>query len=582
MSQEKEAILNQIAQELKNNLIRAITKYKAKSPCTNVVNKFIEQLSEGEFTKHDIRKIIPKAIAEVKSEVENINYPAELITISYGQEYLDKESGLMTRKEYRQHFIITKLYETLNLYGLVKGNESGIFTLDNKSIETDNKKAETVNKDVENVKKTDTKPKKKKDLIEKVGIHDAINFTKYLITANSLLESNDWREKIVGLQMAIPRRDAEIGLQMDFYADTKFSVVISTPSKKRGENNTFYRVPCFIDSAILCKALTFVRENKPELTSDILKDFGDNNAANKAYNNDESKRIEAVFNSVVRALLPTSANSKNKDNRHQLKNIGTSALKQIKANSLGNLVGQEHLIDEWIKNAVAHKYQETTDKYITWNITNIPKELSVIADSEYREVSPDYIGKEIDTNETQVNDLSALITAVFNIASDDADKLSIANKIFMHENKPKSVEDIAKSLNRIFDSVIESQSLATKTHKALGLTSAKSKVETRLEALIDSLILHNQSCEDDALRVHINESSIRNFYKIFPGKDGKEGTVNFNTVKQLFSNNSILKVKIDDANKDLKADNNIRGKVERYKILENIRLILGENFPDVL
>ena len=82
--------------------------------------------------------------------------------------------------------------------------------------------------------------------------------------------------------MAIPRRSVEVGSQMRFYEVDKYSLVISTPAKK-DEQDTYYLIPCFVDSKIICDAIEFIRDNKPRLKSDTFRDFGLHKKANEKF-----------------------------------------------------------------------------------------------------------------------------------------------------------------------------------------------------------------------------------------------------------------------------------------------------------
>ena len=577
MSQAEIAQLNEIATELEVNVDSVIAKAKTKAPCDKLVKNFMTQLAEKSFTKLSIRKVLPAKIRAIREKYEGQSF-GKLEVVTHGKEYRDSQSGELTRKEYRQHYLLRQLHLVLDKHGLVTGNASGCFTLEEPTV--NEVKAEVTES------KTESKAKrekvKKTDIETKVGELVAIDFKEYLKIAKSLLSVNDWVKNCIGVAMAIPRRGVEIGSAMEFFEDDTYSIVVSTPTKKRGEKGTYYLLPCFINSSIVVGAINNIRRNKPEVLSDVMRSLGMEKEANAAFNNDERKRVEEVYNEVVRTLLPSNASSKSRDNQHQLKNIGTSTISQIKSNSVGNLVGQKHLIEEWVREAVGHSFKGTTDKYLTWNVANIPEELMVIADKKYGLIpnASDYLG--VVDDETEENTIEGLVKRLLNQVANDSDKLATVTQLFTDgQGNVKSTKEIVNGLERVLDVLVESKPQQTKIHKALGLKPEKSKNELRIEALIDAIILHNEIV-DDSLKVFISDSSLRGFYSVFPSSDGSEATININTVKNILDNNGLLKVKIDDANKNMTNLQNLRWRKAKDRIIDSILELLRQNYPNVL
>ncbi|MEO1431208.1 MAG: protelomerase family protein [Cyanobacteria bacterium J06633_8] len=584
--------LDELAQELKINLRNTIRNAKSKKMCHEFANAFMEQLAKGGYSKSKIRATIPKAIKELKETID-IKGVKKLI-ISNTSTYKDANTGEIKEKEYIQHYAYTALYNRLNEYGLVRSNAPGHFTLaeltgepqtepatENQTESTTETKSEPQTEPVKPAKTV----QKKSDLEAKVGDQTALDATKYLDLATKYLRSENWLENIIGVEMAVPRRHVEIGLSVDFYADDTYSLVISTPAKKKDEKNTFYLIPCLVNSNLICEAVERIRKNKPELLSDVLLALGKDKTAKAAFNNSERKRVESIYNDTIRSLLPTDAAIHGRDNQHQLKNIGTCILKQIKFDELGGFVGNQEIVNNWISQAVAHTYQATTDKYINWKITNIPNELQIIATKEYGQVSPEYVGVEVDENieSNGVDEMTVLFQKLLELSQNDEGKLKAVEGVFMNDSgEIKNINEVAQSLNVIFQFVADTKSKQTKLHKALGIKSAKNINEQRIEALVDALIIHNETAED-TLKVHISQSTVRGFFGAFQGDDESPLTVNFHLVKRLFEETELSK-KVDDHNayKGLESSQNLKWRKSKDEIIARLQEILQDKFPDVI
>ncbi|MEM7553469.1 MAG: protelomerase family protein [Cyanobacteria bacterium P01_A01_bin.84] len=572
--------LADISQELKLNLRHCIARSKSKVSCEKFVEATMYQIAEGNFSKSAIRRTIPKAIKELKSSLKIKGYGKLIFTVK-GKAYTNY-TGETVQNEYEQHYAFTALYAALNSFGLVMGNASGHFTID----ELEGKLETTEPEEIEGAKPQ--KQVEKKDTITTaVGELTAIDFTKYLKLAKKCLQSDEWETRLLGVQMAIPRRSVEVGSQMRFYEVDKYSLVISTPAKK-DEQDTYYLIPCFVDSKIICDAIEFIRDNKPRLKSDTFRAFGQHKKANEIFNNSERKNIvDKKYEEILRPLLPKAASTKNKDNVHQLKNIGTTVLFQLKSDSVGNLAGQKHGIEEWVRKAVAHTFKGTTDRYITWNVTNIPEELKALTDIEPRQVSPEFVGEKVKTENqtnqtTGVEIMTALFEKLLTLAANDEGKLQTVKAVFMDDdNNFKETDDIASGLNEIFQYVSDAKSRQDAIHKALNIPTAKTKNEDRVEALVDSIIIHNR--ENPSLRVHISDSTIRGFFAVYPGKDGKGASINILLVRKIVEQNNIQEI-IDKHNEEyqLDAKQNLLWRKEKGTIIENLKRIIQDNYSHAI
>ena len=145
-----------------------------------------------------------------------------------------------------------------------------------------------------------------------------------------------------------------------------------------------------------------------------------------------------------------------------------------------------------------------------------------------------------------------------------------------------NINEVAQSLNVIFQFVADTGSKQTKLHKALGIKSARNINEQRIEALVDALIIHNETAED-TLKVHISQSTVRGFFGAFQGDEEKPLTVNFHLVKKLFEETELSK-KVDDHNayKSLESSQNLKWRKSKDEIIARLQEILRDKFPDVI
>lgn len=558
-TETKSEKINAIAEELKLNLRQIIVRSRSTKSCDTFVKAFLEQLANDGFSKSSIRKVIPKAIKEVKENLGKVRGASKL------QRTTTKDG-----KTYEQHYALEKLYSELDRFGLLYGNEKGSFDLDELNGVESKQKTE--------VKKSEVKIVKKQAITTNVGDLKAIDFTKYLELANKLLESSEWEERLIGVLMVIPRRGVEVGLQMNFYEHDEYSIVVSTPVKKRDEKDTYYLVPCFVHSRIICESIEFIRNNKPKLKSDSLKAFGNLKEANEAFNNDEESRLLPAFNEHLRPFLSLEASTKGRDNLHQLKNIGTTALTQLKADSLGGLVGNKEIIDEWVRQASAHVSSQTTGKYVDWLIANIPERLRAVVEVEPKQVPPEFVGEEVKIKGGK--EVSELFTKLLTLAGDDEGKLKTVEALFLDDKKElKDIETIATGLNEIIEYVSSARTRQDAIHKALNIPDApKSSNEEKVEQLTEAMIIHNR--ENPNQKIFISDSTIRGFFDVFPGKNGKGAAINILLVRKIISQNQHLRDVIDRHNDDnqITQEHNLTWRKEKSAIRENLKRILQEQF----
>ncbi|MEO1630752.1 MAG: hypothetical protein AAFU38_08230 [Bacteroidota bacterium] len=182
-----------------------------------------------------------------------------------------------------------------------------------------------------------------------------------------------------------------------------------------------------------------------------------------------------------------------------------------------------------------------------------------------------------------VDEMTVLFQKLLELSQNDEGKLKAVEGVFMNDSgEIKNINEVAQSLNVIFQFVADTKSKQTKLHKALGIKSAKNINEQRIEALVDALIIHNETAED-TLKVHISQSTVRGFFGAFQGDDESPLTVNFHLVKRLFEETELSK-KVDDHNayKGLESSQNLKWRKSKDEIIARLQEILQDKFPDVI
>jgi Telomere resolvase len=574
--------LEQDIREFQINLEAAIRGSYSITRCKKIVDSFFSLLVARKYTKSTLPKKLPKAVEDVRKKCTDVEIKPELRKI-FCYPYINAH-GIEVRNEYNNPFIITYTNDKLVSYGIFKDGKykaGEIFQFKN-SKKTPTQQEPKV--EPKKINKPDPAPQSQKLEVQVNDKVTALDVTKYLEVAQKLLESTDWRENCLGVEMAVPRRGVEVGLAMEFRADSRFVLAISTPAKKRGESGTFYRVPCLVDSEKIVKAVENIRATKPQTLSNVYQALGMLLEANAAFNNDENSRINKIFNDKVRPLLPIdaapkqatkkkkSATNKPRNNQHQLKHIGTCILFKIKHQQFDFQPGLVSEAETWTSHAVAHVFASTTKGYLSWNITNIPEHLKAIADDEYGTVEPEDLGIITEqTIETTEDIMTTVITKLLELNQNDIDKINVINKLFIDEQgNQKPADKIASSLDVLIGEFLNAQT--STLHRALNVPKPKVNIGEKIESLIDAMILHNNSVADN-LKIFISDSSIRKFMDVFPELKEQNITV----ITNYLNEHSVLRVKIDDHNQNRDASHNLKWRKHRQAIVDNLKSFLSKN-----
>lgn len=539
----KQEQLTEISQELHFNLERAIASNVDQSTSEQIVERFLEQLSKPGFSKSMIRRTVFKIAIRPFHEVS-------------------------------EHFVLDLLRDRMDSFGLLydKGDDfsKGHFTSE---VYSQTEPA------TEPATEQPAKPKRKTTLASELAStgRESLNATEYLSTIGELLEADTWEQKLIGVLGGAVRRNVEGGSMLDFYHDDDpQAIIISTPAKKRGERDTYYRIPTLVDSSLIYEAIQFIRTHKREADSDILRILSGDKVANKAFNNSERKDLTKIYNERLRDLLP-SASSKGKDNLHQLKHIGTSILAQIKVDQLGGVVGVRPEADAWLRQALAHTSESVSTKYIDWIVTDIPEELRAIATKNYGQIDPEELG--IDSKSKEDSKMADLYTAMLELA--DAETLPAIEQIFSSEDGGiKSTEEIASAFHLLLKDTQATKTHQSRVQKNLASGTDESLSTRRLKILVDAILQHNSEAPTNR-QVFISDSSLRGFYGVFQKQSSKgfvDEQINLHTVRGFLEDNPEYQSKINDHHlyKQIDAANNLSWRRAKQSIIARLREIVYE------
>lgn len=389
-----------------------------------------------------------------------------------------------------------------------------------------------------------------------------IDLTKYIELATALLNGDTWEKIAVGLSIATFRRDCEIGIDMDFEEDGEYdyAIRISTPAKKE-DRNKIYRVPTLVKGTLVIDALERLRDLLPkDSNAQKTRDLEGRKAGNVAWNNSENKKVTKVYNDEVRSFLKDGT----KDNKHQLRNIGTSFLFQLHRSFCGLGVGDDKDSLEWTRRCLVHEFAGTTEGYKTWNIENIPEYLKEILDYDLGEIEAT---EEVTEENKGDNSMANLLQQILANISDNPEAVQLAQKAFLGDDGTiKKGNDLALALGRVFK-----QAVGTSIQDGITIKTAENpkSAETwsRLYTTIKTLMEYNAHTEKD-LRIEIAASPIRSFYEIMYAK-----TVNINDVNNFLAANEMLHSDIAEHNKEreILPGHNLKWRKKKETVVTNFK-----------
>ncbi|MHC0068430.1 protelomerase family protein [Nostoc sp. UIC 10890] len=386
-----------------------------------------------------------------------------------------------------------------------------------------------------------------------------IDFTKYIEIAEELLNGDSWEKIAVGLSMATYRRDVEVGMDMEFIEDEfDYAVVVSSPAKKREETDKYYRIPTLVRGTLVIDAVERLRKLLPQdSTAQTKRDLEGRKAGNIAWNNSENKAVTKVFNEIVRPFLK---GNNSKDNKHQLRNIGTSFLIQLQRNVNGSFVGDDKDYLEFARRCLIHEFEDTTRGYASWNIENIPPHLNEILTYSIGEIETTQIKEQ---QPQEINDMATIYSAIIGNLADNPEAIELAQKVFLDESgKLKKGDELALALGRVFKKAVGNtidDGIIIKTKE----NPRSSEAWTRLARLVSVMMDYNTHSELK-YKIEIAASPIRSFYEVM-----FERTVNINDVNNFLAANESLLVKIDEHNKTqgIPPGNNLKWRKEKQSVV---------------
>jgi hypothetical protein len=395
-----------------------------------------------------------------------------------------------------------------------------------------------------------------------------LDFTTYIDLATELLNGQTWEEIAVGLAMVTYRRDVEIGIDMEFFEDEHdYAIVISSPAKKRDDADKYYRIPTFVKGSLIIDSFEKLKSLMPkDSKAQITRDIEGRKAGNVAYNNTLAKKVMKIYNERVRPILKDAE----KDNKHQLRNIGTSFLIQLQRSANGSFVGNDNEYLEFARRCLVHEFEGTTRGYTTWNIINIPQYLHEILDYPIGEIEKTEVIEEttekLQTSE-DLNDMATLLKNILANLTDSPEAFQLAEKVFLGEDgNLKNNETLAVALGRVFK---QAAGNVTPDGVILKTTENPKSAETwgNLAKVVDTLIEYNTHTELK-YKIEIAPSPLRSFYEVMFNK-----TVNINDVNNFLAANENLRIKIDEHNKnqEIKPGHNLTWRKSKETVLTNFK-----------
>jgi hypothetical protein len=532
-----------ITQELIQNCQVLIGNKADKSQFEIIAKSVVLQMAESQVAPSSLKDKLVKLRTELTNEFSTA--PSEYIItenkriyfiLSYLIYKIEKSTGIQDGKATNKNNDYPRILENVRVYC---GQKQGEIIL-RKSIITEVKPDNSTQIESEN---------------EVV----AIDVTEYLELAAKQLKSDDWTDIAIGVAMATLRREVEVCTAMSFQAKDEYTLVISTPVKKRSSGD-YYEIPCLLPADDIEEAVERMRSMVEFERCDIEICLGNKEKANKEFNNSYKQPLLDRYNAFIREKLDVRASVDKENYFHQLRSVGTAILKDAKRKSykkFSNKYESECL--EFVKGCLVHENISATAEYGGWDVSNIPQYVIDLCNRSYGNV----IKKE-DKEVTLINFDIATLQRGLN-GNDKA--MMLFSEIFNRErlNDPKA---LGNALIAVFTQAVKEPEKKNTLLNAITPKSARGYIGSeRVEMIVQAMMKHNETAEN---KIFICESQVRSAYShIF------DEQVGFNLVRKIFEG---MGNTIDDHNKykNLSTTDNLKLRGDKIKsVYESLKEVIN-------
>jgi len=388
-----------------------------------------------------------------------------------------------------------------------------------------------------------------------------LDATKLIQQATQLLSSDNWCDLAIAIALLTGRRQVEVTADMEFLAHDLYTLVISSPVKKKSDGS-YYEIPCLTKSDDIEQAYEKLKRLADFPNFKIHKNLGNNIAARRAFNNCYKKQLLDRYNETFRPLLNIRASVDYGNPFKELRSVYTSILREAKKESYKPYSPKHDAsIMTFLKGCMTHKSESATVKYGNWDVENVPDYLIEITTKTYGE--PLKIERKTGMVLVQL-DLTTLETLLR-----ENDK---AYKLFNEQYIDKLGDPVAlsKALVNLFEEAVREPEKKNHLLAMISPSTRRGDVTTARIASIVSAMLRNNDTSD--LKVFITESQVRSAYHHIYGE-----TVNFNLVKNYIES---LGSTVDDHNQYKGLDTNVNLRLRGVKIreiYENVRQLITQD-----
>lgn len=358
---------------------------------------------------------------------------------------------------------------------------------------------------------TDGKPDEVEEIV-------SIDVEEYLQIASNLLKSDEWTDIAIGVAMTTLRREVEVCAAMEFQAKDEYTLIVSSPVKKR-TTDKYYEIPCLLPSDDIEEAIDRMRSMTNFERFDIQKQLGNKKQANKEFNNCYKQPLIERYSSFIREKLNTKASVDERDYFHQLRSIGAAIYKSAKKQSYKRYSSKyENQCIKFVSGVLVHESSGATIKYGGWDVTNIPQYVIDQCNRNYGNVV-----KKLE---------KSLVLAQFDIAS--LQKGLAANEkalqLFSEICNPERLQDpkaLGNALIAVFTQAVKEPSAKNQLLNAVSTREVRGVIaRERVGLIIEAMLKHNA---DSEYKVFICESQVRAAYKHIYGE-----LVGFDLVRKMF------------------------------------------------
>lgn len=349
-----------------------------------------------------------------------------------------------------------------------------------------------------------------------------LDATALINKAETLLNSSNWADIVVGIALLTGRRQVESAVYIKFKAEKEYSLLITEPAKKRGSSvKSIWEIPCLTQSDIVEEATERLNQLASFPTYDFWINFGNDRKAKEAFNNSYKKPILDSYNFHIRPMLDPRASVNYETCFRELRSIYGAIVRMTKRLQYAQ-DSEKHLgiVAEFLQGALCHKSANSTLHYAKWDVTNIPNKLL----EEIPQYRYGMIGVEEIMNETKIIPVTFDLATLQELLGANIAAQRLFDEFFIARLKDPVA--LSKALFNVFEQ-------ATSPNKKLPTlinpdTRKGDVVETRVNEIIKQAMRLNETNSLD--KIYLNESFVQACYTYI-----YEKSLNFNLVKRVLA-----------------------------------------------